>query len=200
MADKQKAQNDKPLPVQPVTDDNEQEISMPEVTSETKVAPKIVFNLNLTKSLAQKKVENKSSNTKDETIVEGGIFNDIKSELESKQPNKREVKALNKPKSNLDMVSRIPALSNFSLQLLTMVNKKEQDPKFRARDQHKRQKMSDEDEVDQDTKEDSKDEPWLFKGVVVKIMQKSLGGGKFYKNKGKVYKVTPPNGNNQDSN
>ena len=56
---------------------------------------------------------------------------------------------------------------------------------------HKRVKTS-EAENDNEPKsdpEEGKDEPWLFKDIIVKVLQKSLDGGKFYKQKGRVYKV-----------
>jgi hypothetical protein len=69
-----------------------------------------------------------------------------------------------------------------------MVNK---DP----RNANKRQKTEEEENLfEPDTKEETKDEPWLYKGVIVKVMDRSLGGGKFYKHKGKVYKVVDPKG------
>lgn len=65
-----------------------------------------------------------------------------------------------------------------------MVNK---DPK----NLNKRQKLLEEEDKssEHDAKEEAKEEPWLYKGVIVKVMDKTLGGGKFYKHKGKVYKV-----------
>ena len=78
-----------------------------------------------------------------------------------------------------------------------MVNQKTKDgPDPRDRETYKRQKVSETEEAKSKATADTKpaDEPWLYKGIIVKIMQKSLGGGKFYKQKGRVYKVVSQDG------
>ena len=58
-------------------------------------------------------------------------------------------------------------------------------------EKYKRQKISEnqEKEVKANIEEKWVDEPWLCNGIIVKILQKSLGGGLFYKNPGRVYKI-----------
>ena len=68
-------------------------------------------------------------------------------------------------------------------------------------DKYKRQKISEkqDDEVKVKPNETDGDEPWLVTGIIVKILQKSLGGGKFYKNTGRVYKIVSNNELNPNS-
>ena len=73
-----------------------------------------------------------------------------------------------------------------------MVNREKRYEEGKPIPAYKRQKIGEnkeEKKEPQQKDQEPKDNPWLYKGIIVKVMQKELGGGKFYKQKGKVYKI-----------
>ncbi|CAI2369961.1 unnamed protein product [Moneuplotes crassus] len=133
-------------------------------------APQISFNLNLFQA---QKTQPKPAvvNLLDQKPLEV-------TQNESKEQSQPKIKK--KPRGNLDM-------------LLEMVNRDKKYQEGKPIESYKRPKQDQPaPELPSSSKDGKKEFPWLCKGVVVKVMQKELGGGKFYKQKGKVYKVVEP--------
>ena len=158
-------------------------VHKPSEIKQTGMFEGLQLNLNLfqaKKNTKDDKIEdniddNKTDKTKQAKASnesKGCIFDTINTSSGYESNRKRDQKAASKPQTNIDL-------------LLTMVKSDNKDHK------HKRVKIS-EAENDNEPKsnpEEGKDEPWLFKDIIVKVLQKSLDGGKFYKQKGRVYKV-----------